>query len=46
MIIFRPRYDTYEVKQRYYAKGTLTGKTVTCKVKVFSDWDYDFKNIK
>lgn len=46
MIIFRPRYDTYEVKQRYYAKGTLTGKTSTCKVKIFSDSDYDFKSIK
>ena len=44
-IIFRSVYKRYEVKQRYYAKGTLTGKKATCYVDVFSHWDYDFKNI-
>jgi hypothetical protein len=45
MIIFRPRYKTYQVVQRYYAKGTFTGKTATATVKVFDNWDFSSKNL-
>lgn len=45
MIIFRPRYKTYQVVQRYYAKGSFTGKTATATVKVFDNWDFSTKNL-
>jgi len=43
MIIFRPRHKTYQVVQRYYAKGTFTTKIPT--VKVFDNWDFSSKNL-
>lgn len=45
MIIFRPSYKTYQVVQRYYAKGTYTGKTATATVKVFDNWDFSTKKL-
>lgn len=45
MITFRPRYKTYQVVQRYYAKGSFTGKTATANVNVFDGWDFSSKNL-
>lgn len=47
-IIYRPKYVTYKVFQRFYQKDTWTGKktlinTSIAYVTKFSTWDYSWK---
>ncbi|MBR2674256.1 MAG: hypothetical protein IKE52_02210 [Mogibacterium sp.] len=48
-IIFRPQFDRYKVVESEFYKidgySRKTGKTKTCYVKVFSNWDYDWKQL-
>ncbi|HHW95439.1 MAG TPA: hypothetical protein GX736_05900 [Mogibacterium sp.] len=48
-IIYRPQFKRYKVVQTQYYRidgySTKTGKTKTCYVKIFSNWDYSWNKI-
>ncbi|MCK1993966.1 hypothetical protein GW626_02950 [Peribacillus muralis] len=43
LIIYRPFYYQYKVKQRQYVNGMATNTYKYAYVIVFQDWDYDWK---
>ena len=43
LIIYRPFYYQYKVKQRQYVNGIATNTYKYAYVNVFQDWDYDWK---